>query len=239
MDCQKKLSDSVSDRLEILDERRSSDLSANAWLVQQGIRYLHSADKEGKFAYKHVIELLTRNEAADSIVQLIRTSSQADVPVRWSLLYLLGDIADKKAANWLVQFAVEPLPARGEGCEGPRDLELLLRTMAIESLKKIAVRHPGTSEHLLKIISAHPDRAVLIEAVKAAVELGLKERVAEFLPKEDHWIFDIRKARVEEIHADPERADTNERGFTPPKMITDFTSPSIKCECKKGGSHHG
>lgn len=239
MDCQPSSDNSVSDKLEIQFERRSSVASANAWLIQKGINYLNSADKEAEVSYKYVIELLTRNEASDTIVQLIRTVSQVDVTARWSLLYLLGDIGDRQPAKWLAQFSVEPLPKRGEGCEGPRDGELLLRTMAIESLKKIAVRNSETSEYVLKVISEHPDRAVLIEAVKAAVELGLKQKVYEILPKEDHWMLDIRKVRAEEIHADPERADTKERNFTPPKMISEYTSPSTKCGCKKGGTHNG
>jgi hypothetical protein len=233
MDCQPD-AHSVTDRLQILKDRRSSDTSAKAWLVQQGIRSLHGADKEGDFSYKHIIELLSRIEAGDSIVQLIRTAPQADIPLRWSLLYLLGEIADKRAAKWLAQFSVEALPAKGEGCEGPRDTELLLRTMAIESLKNIAVRHREASDYLLKIISDHPDRAVLIEAVKAAVELGFKEKIAGILPKEDHWILEIRKATMASLQADPERTDTNERSFTPPKMMSDYTSPSIKYCCRKG-----
>jgi hypothetical protein len=38
----------------------------------------------------------------------------------------------------------------------------------------------------LKVISTRP---VLIEAVKAAIQLGLKDQVRELLPKEDHWIL--------------------------------------------------
>jgi len=56
----------------------------------------------------------------------------------------------------------------------------------------------------------------LIEAVKAAKDLGLKDKLLEILPTDDHWILDIRQARIEEISVDPERKDSNERGFTPP-----------------------
>jgi hypothetical protein len=238
MDCQNSSSISVSDKLEVVNEPHSSNNSANEWLIKKAIYYLNSIDKESEIAYKNVIELLTKNEATSTIIQQVR-STTSDKTLQWSLIYLLGDIMDKEACKWLSRYAVEPLPERGEGCEGPRDSEALLRTMAVHSLTKISSRYPETAEHLLKIISSHPDREILVEAVKGAVELGLKQKVVEILPKEDHWMIDIRKARIEEVHADPERANTKEVGFIPPKDKSEYTSPVINCSCTKGGTHHG
>lgn len=236
MECQPN---SANDKLELLNERRSSTNTANAWLVQQAIIYLNSSDREAEISYKHTIELLVKSQAIDSIIQMIRTTSKTDVTLQWSLLYLLGDIRDKTAAKWLSQYTIEQLPARGQSCEGPRDGELLLRTMALESLKKIAMHNAEVSELILEIISQHPDRELLIEAVKAAVELGLKEKVVEILPREEHWIIDIRKAKIEELQADSEKVDTKEVGYTPPKRIADYNAPSTKCACTKGGPNHG
>lgn len=238
MDCEKKTTNTVSDKLEIQFERRSSAASANVWLIQKGISYLNSADNIAEVSYQYVKELLTRNEASDTIVQLIRSTSRADITSQWNLLYILGDIADKQPAKWLVGYSVEPLPKRGQSCEGPRDGELLLRTMAIESLAKIAKRNPDVSEDILKIISIHPEREVLIEAVKEGIGLGLKEKIHELLPKEDHWMLDIRKARAEEIYAESER-DDKEKNFNPPKFISEYNTPSTKCGCEKGGTKNG
>lgn len=232
MEYQKQARRGGGDSLELVAGDRPFDLSATAWLVGQGVRYLHTADEEGKLAYQRVMELLGgRKDAVETITRLIQRVPLGDVPLRWSLLYLLGEVADKTAAGFLARLSIEPLPAEeGKGgCAGPRDGELLVRTMAVEALQRIAVRHPDTVEYLLKIVSEHPARPILIEAVKAAADLGLKEKVRELLSKEDHWILDIRRARIEEIGAEPKRRDTNERGFTPPKMPSRYTAPSAVC----------
>ena len=239
MGCNCNSSDTGRDKLELQKYGRSSAATANAWLIRQAIIYLNSSDKQAEQSYKHTIELLLKNEAANSVVQLIRTTPKTDVTLKWSLLYILGDLQSDTSAKWLAQYSLEPLPERGQSCEGPRDGELLLRTMAVESLKKIVRSDAATSDYIVRIIADRPDRAVLIEAVKAAIELGLKEKILDVLPREDHWMTDISKAKREELHADSGRNDTKEIGYTPPKKIADYTTPSIKCACTKGGLNHG
>jgi hypothetical protein len=195
------------------------------------VRYLNAADKEGELAYLRVIELL-RHYNADIlgiITGLFRQLKSGDAPLRWSLLYVLGDAGDKSAADFLSHAALKPLPERkdDEGCEGIRDAEMLVCTMAVHALHRIAERHPDASEQLLKIVSERPDLPILTEAVKVAAELGLKEEIGNLLSEEDHWILDIRRARTEELFAEPEREDGKERGFTPPKTGVHYTAPQI------------
>jgi hypothetical protein len=237
--CQENPANSNTDMLRVRDERYSFTTSAHTWLVHHAVRCLNSTNQEDEAVYKYVLELLSRNESSTEIIQLVRSVPEADSMLRWNLLYLLGDIGDKKAAKWLAEFIVRPLPERGEGCEGPRDIELLLRTMAIESLQKIAKRHSEVSDLFLDITSQNPDRGILIEAVKAAMELGLRDKLVQQLSKDHHWMLELRKARVEEMHAVSERTDSKERDFIPPKSFSEFSSPTINCECRKGGSYHG
>jgi hypothetical protein len=225
--------------LRVRDERYSFTTSPHTWLVHHAVRCLNSTSQEDEAVYKYVIELLSRNESSTEIIQLVRGVPEADSMLRWSLLYVLGDTGDKKAAKWLAEFIARPLPEKGEGCEGPRDIELLLRTMAIESLQKIAKRYEEVSDLFLDILSKNPDRGILIETVKAAIDLGLRDKLMQVLSKDHHWILELRKARVEEVHAESGRIDSKERDFTPPKSLSEFSSPNIKCECRKGGSYHG
>lgn len=236
MESQKQAGRDGGDILELIVGDRPFDLSATAWLVGQGVRYLNTADEEGELAYRRVMEVLGgREDAVKTIAQLIQRSQSGDVSLRWSLLYLLGEVADQTGAEFLARLSIEPLPAvEGErGCEGPRDGEILVRTMAVEALKGVAVRHPEAAEYILKIVSEHPARPILIEAVKAATVLGLEERVRELLPEEDHWILDVRQTRIEEVSAEPERKDTDERGCTPPKTASLYTAPSALCPTPK------
>ena len=237
MSCEKQTSQSGGDCLEIGAENRPFDGSATAWLIGQGVRYLNTADKEGELAYLRVVEQLRRDseDVLKTVIALFRQVKSGDAPLRWSLLYVLGDAGDDSAGEFLVHTALRKLPEakEGEGCEGPRDTEMLVCTMAVHAIQKVAERHPQASEQLLKIISERPARPILIEAVKVAGKLGLKEKVQEILPKDDLWILDIRRARTEELFAEPEREDGKERGFTPPKTGLQYTAPQVECCCSR------
>jgi hypothetical protein len=233
----------VSDQLETGGARRPFDHSATAWLVGQGVRYLNADDKEGELAYQRVIELLRHcaEDLVETVAGLLRAAPAGDAPLRWCLLHVLGDAAGPRATELLVQLSVERLPESNvdEGCEGLRDAELLVRTMAVHAVGRIAGRHPETKDHVLKIVSARPDRALLIEACKVAGDLGIKDRARELLRQDEHWMLDIRRARTEEVFVEPEREDGKERGFTPPRSGTLVTSPHVACGSRKGGLTHG
>ena len=237
MSCEKQTSRSGGDCLEVGAGDRPFDGSATAWLVGQGVRYLNAADKEGELAYLRVVELLRRcgEDLSETVIGLFRLAKSGDTPLRWSLLYVLGDAGDGSAADFLVRTALARLPEakQDEGCEGVRDTEMLVCTMAVHALHRVAVRYPEISEALLKIVSERPVRPILIETVKVASELGLKEKVRELLPKEDHWILDIRRVRTEELFAEPDRQDGKERGFTPPKTGSLYTAPNTVCCTRK------
>ncbi len=212
---------------------RHFDGSATSWLVGEGIRHLHAADKEGELAYARVIELLREcKDAVETTAQLAQRVPADDVGLRWSLLHLLGDVGQPQAADFLVGAALARLPEHDpqQGCEGPRDGAVLLGTMAVEALQRVASRHEEIAELLLKVVAARPAQPILIEAIKAAADLGLRERLPDLLPKDDHWMLDIRRARIEEIAAEVEREDGRERGFTPPRGREAHTAPGT-CGC--------
>lgn len=237
MSCENKISRGGGDSLEVNAGSRQFDKSATAWLLGQAVRYLNTANKEGELAYTRVVEVLRRcsNDLLEAVNGIFRQVKSGDSSMRWNLLYVVGDVGDGSAADFLVRAALKTLPEAKEdgGCESDRDMEMLVCTMAVHALQRLAGRYPEVSEYLLKIISERPARPILIEAVKVANELGLKEKVQSLLPKEDHWILDIRRARTEEFFAEPERQDGKERGFTPPKSGSLYTAPSALCCTRK------
>lgn len=237
MSCENQTSGGDSDRLEVNAGSRYFDRSATAWLLGQAVRYLNTEDKEGEFAYTRVAELLRRcsNDLLENVSGLFQQLKSGDTALRWNLLYVVGDVGNKDAADFLVRAALKQLPETKEdvGCETDRDMEMLVSTMAVHALQKVASRYPEVSEAVLKVVSAKPAQPILIEAVKAANELGLKDKVRDLLPREDHWILDIRKARTQEVFAEPEREDGKERGFTPPKSGSLYTAPGAGCCTRK------
>lgn len=225
------------DSLHVVAGGRLFDGSATAWLLGQAVRYLNTADKEGELGYQRVIEVLRRcsEDLLETVSGLFKRAQSGDAALRWNLLYVLGDAGDARAARFLVDTALERLPETdpNRGCEGSRDAEMLVCTMAIHALRAVARRHPEVSDAFLRIVSARPARPILAEAVKAAGDLGLQEKVRELVPKEDGWMFDIRRARTQELFAEPEREDGKERGFTPPKRGSLYTAPKAPCCARK------
>ena len=236
MSCENQTSRGDSDSLEVKAAIRPFDKSATAWLLGQAVRYLNTASKEGEFEYTRVVEVLCRCscDLLETVTGIFFQVKGGDTTLRWSLLYVLGDVGDESATDFLVGAALKPLPEKkdGEGCESDQDMEMLVSTGAVHALHRVATRHPQVADHVLKIISERPAQPILIEAVKVAAELGLKERAQELLPKEDHWILGIRRARPQELFAEAEREDGKERGFTPPKSGSLYTAPSVDC-CKR------
>ena len=221
-----------SDRTEGSGGRRYFDESAVAWLVGESVRHLHGEGKEDELYYQRTIELLRGlKDATDAIVRLAQQVDRDDTSMHWSLLHVLGDVGQAQAAGFLVESALARLPEHDpkQGCEGPRDSHMLVATMAVEALQRVATGNRDVADAVLKVVSARPERPILIEAVKAAVALGLRDRLHEILPKDDHWMIDLRRARVEEVHAEPEREDGKERGFTPPRGRDLQTGPQICC----------
>jgi hypothetical protein len=231
MCCEDGKKDDGSDRLDQGAISRPFDGSATAWLLGQAVRYLNTADKEGEFAYTRVVEVLRRcsHDVLETVQGIFRQARNGDSSLRWNLLYVMGDVGDEKSVDFLAGTALNALPEarEGVGCETDRDMEILVSTMAIHGLQRVAARHPNAADGVLKIVSARPAKPLLVEAVKVAVDLGLRERAQQILAKEDHWIFDIRRAHAQELFASPEREDGKERGFTPPKSGEHYTAPSV------------
>ena len=102
-------------------------------------------------------------------------------PLRWNLLSVACQLADPKAADYLLRTALAKLPPPGcdagaiEAWRG----ELLVRVLAVEALYAIARRHPSVRGHFERLIRSRPAPPVLYEAVRAAEALGLADLVAE------------------------------------------------------------
>lgn len=237
MNCEKKKANGDSDSLELKASIRPFDKSPTAWLLGQAVRYLNTAGKKGEFEYTRVVEILSNcNDALlENVKSIFASVKGGDTTLRWNLLYIIGDASDYSSADFLVDVVLNPLPENdGDCCESNRDMEMLVSTGAVNALYRVAKRHPEVMEYILKVISERPDRPILIEAVKVAVELGLEEQVQKLLSKEDLWILGIRRVRPQELFTEPEREDGKERGFTPPKSGAFYTAPSIlNCTTKE------
>ena len=237
MSCKNESSGGGDDSLEVKDGHSPFDRSGTAWLLGNAVRYLNSADKGAGDEYQRVVEVLrpSGSDLLKTVTGLFRNVQSGDAALRWNALHVLGDAGGEDAAGFLFRTAVGPLSdAEGDlGCETGRDMEILVCTMAVHALHRLAVRHPQASEAILRIVKTRPAQPILIEAVKVAIELNLQKDLRELLAQSDLWILDIKHRATQEVFADPERADGEERSFTPPKSGALYTAPNAGC-CKKG-----
>lgn len=204
-----------------------------AWLIGQALELLNIAGKPAEAAYTQVVELLRgRDDAVKTLFDLLRSTPAEGVGLRWCALYIAGDVGDRSAAELLFRASLESLPdpcKEEEGCQRPSDGELLIRTMAVEALQRVAERHEEARERVLELVAERPAQPVLIEAVKAARALKLADKARELLRKEDLWMLDIKIRPAEEVTVKPERGDETALGRTPPSMRAAQSAPATCC----------
>jgi hypothetical protein len=191
------------------DPTRFAATSAG-WLIGQAVKYMHADDEEGRQSYQRATELLARDSSVtEAAAGLLKEVQNGDPMLRWSLLYVLADAAPAGVGELLTAVAISPLPAANrdsQACESPRDLELLVRTMAIEGLAQVADRNGAelTQRQLVSVLERQTDPTLRIEAAKALMRVapGSADLIRKILPEELHFAIDLRKARETDLHVE-------------------------------------
>lgn len=209
-----------------------------AWLVGQGIRHLNACDADGQHGLQRVIELLRSSGSASATIgQALHDSPQDDHSLRWSLLYLLAQVDEARAAEVFFRAAVERVPSAeryARGCETPRDGEVLVRTMAVAGLAGRAAQDKDAVQLLFKLLDAQPERALRVEVFKAllAVDAHHAERIRAQLPQDLLFALDLKQVRAEVLAVEHEpvtRSDATRRG---PELGSKRRAPkSTRCDC--------
>ena len=115
-----------------------------------------------------------------------------------------------------------------------RDSEVLVQTMAIEALRRIAGRSPEVSKYLLQIVSAQPAQPLLVEAVKACRSLGHADAVKSLLAGESYWMLELRQADPTELAVKVERRDDRKAIPSAPPKPFGTSRPKIgRCSCEE------
>lgn len=183
------------------DPTRFAATSAG-WLIGQAVKNMHADDDEGRLSYQRATELLAHDKTGTEVAaRLLKETQNGDPMLRWSLLYVLADAAPAGVGELLTHVASEALPTvnrDSRACENPRDLELLVRTMAIEGLAQVADRQgmETTQRQLMAVLERQLDPALRIEAVKALMRLapGSADAIRKVLPEELHFAIGLRKS---------------------------------------------
>lgn len=164
-------------------------------------------------------------------LQALRTVAKEAIPViadeyvalpetryldRWSLVHLLGELQDPSALPTLDEIIDSPIPAERSKVlheYSTRADELMLRTTAVEGIKRIAEKDSKRARDLLLKKARHAQLSIRRAAVQSYLEVGgpdAAEKLLEILPEEDRWLLEIQRQDVREV---------------PQPVIFDSTSP--------------
>jgi hypothetical protein len=207
------------------ESKRVFDESRTAWLVGEAVRLLNAGDDEARADYRRAVELLAdTGEAAATVRAILSNVRHEDVPLRWSLLYVLSDTGDTRAISLFSDIAASEVPRVDRtSCESPRDGEVLVRTMAIEALARLAA-DPGAIEGLFLVLQRQSEPALRAEAVKAL--RGHDDRVSELLGDDERWMLDLKRREFEELTVEFEVGAATDRKPTVPRLSEHHTAPS-------------
>lgn len=93
---------------------------------------------------------------------------------------MASKVGSPGTAAWLTRIALEKLPdtGHGDGCESPRDGEVLVRVMAVEGLGQLVDSEGAkvVKEALTKIVAGQPDPAIQSAGVVQLVRLDPQAR---------------------------------------------------------------
>ena len=219
----------TDDTIEVEEGRQHFDATSHDWLVGEAIGLLHAADEAGMRGYRRAVELLGECGDATTIVRRILGDVPVeDVPLRWSLLYVLADVEAVDAIPLFRDIAAAPLPeVRRSGCETPADGEVLVRTMAVEGLGRFIRRDHEASaaaDALRVVLREQREQALRVEVVKALGDR--RESVADLLDDEERWILDLETVPFETLSVEIEGAHPIERRTIVPEVAERHSAPS-------------
>lgn len=178
-------------------------------------------------------------DATSTIGAILQRVPREDVSLRWSLLYVLAETGDARAADLFMEVASARIGMERDprACEGPYDGEVLVRTMAVEGLGRLAGKDQGVIDRLRRVIEAQPDQAMRTEAIKAILAAFPQEaeRLRHVLPEELHFALALRHVRAQSLAVEHE-ASKLDTVRAMPSLDGKSHGPSIRsCKCCGGG----
>jgi hypothetical protein len=175
---------------------------------------------------KSLKTLRSKSEMAVKIIaQEYKGLREAGYLDRWSLVHLLGELQDPSALDTLDKIVRSRIPKEKSKVlheYSTRAEELMIRTTAIESIKRIAINKSSKAVEILLVHTKHSEFSVRREAVQSFLEVGgrdARKKLLEVLPKKYHDLLDIRRIDVRKAYQPVifDRTEpVNKKGTVPP-----------------------
>jgi hypothetical protein len=180
-------------------------------IVRHAIQLMHTVGEDAEREYEQSVRRL-RAEAVEAAAEIARSLHvfSHDLAMRWSLLYLLGDVRHAACVDVLAPEAKRELGQRVSqpgACVQRVDFEEIVCVMAIEALGRLASDGDVRALDVLVDVVATQDRR----------SLRRPAAVAELLPAEDRYVLDLREATTADlVIPPPEQPQRKKRGSHSP-----------------------
>jgi hypothetical protein len=208
--------------------------------VNRFLEVMNSVGDDAQRYYQEALENLRANpeETIIAITQAEARCSRDDYNLRWALVYAATQIQHDSALPFFSNILFTPIPRERSALPHSYSTvgqETILRTTVIEGVGGLAAAgNERAVQVLLESLSIESIsiRRASIQAL-FKVSSDLRERIAEYLPSNQHYLLDIQPMHVSEVQQveSPERhlrEDARLDKPTPPDVSDhpDRSSPS-------------
>lgn len=191
--------------------------------VSQALRMMHTVGERAEDDYEKAVRGL-RAEAVVAVGEIARWlhAFAHDLTMRWSLLYLLGDVRHAACVDVLAPEAkrkLGPVVSDPDGCEQQVEVEEVVCVMAVEALGRLAGDGDARALGVLLDVVATQDRKSLRRPAALAVIAAkpeLRTRVEEALPANERYVLDLRDATMRDLDVPPPEHTRQQKRERPP-----------------------
>lgn len=180
--------------------------------IQEAVNAMGAVGDDAEQIYQRALGNLTdeSERVVEAVARELAVMAEDTYLDRWALIQLLAELQDPASLPVLDDFLSRPMTAeRFPNTHGrsTRRRETIVLATAIEAIRRIAGTGDETAVELLQKHATHEGLTVRRAAIQGYLEYGgdqARDRLVEALPKEDHYLLDIRRIDVRE--APPVRA---------------------------------
>jgi hypothetical protein len=188
------------------DFKRNPDNPLNDKIVE-AVSRMGGAGDNAEEEYQASLETLrsVAEEAVSIIVEEYKDLPEKQYLDRWSLIQLLVEMkhpSSLQSLDEILSTSIPPEQSKDPHTFSTRGEEVIIRTTAIEAIVQIATEDNREAVDLLLKHTRHENFSVKRAAIQGYLSLDVKngrEVLLNTLPKNDHYILDIRRVDVHEI----------------------------------------
>jgi len=180
--------------------------SPGAVRLNNFVKAMSEVGEDADEKYKAALEELRQN--SEVVLAAIAQASGAcrahDYSLRWALVYAARQMRHSAALPYLRNLVLTPIPpeeSRSPHSFSTAGKETVLRTTAVEGVGALAVQGEERAVNALFEFLSIPSISIRRSSVQAllAIDKGWRDKIAEHLPKDAHYLLDIVAKDVREV----------------------------------------